>query len=438
MMKNIIAKLTNTCTRTGSPDYSYAKATAHKQARVSVDVSVEALAKSEGKRGGGSVPLVAISAVLSLLSLSNIQATTIKQVSISEFVAQYPQTNLVACTDKVPFKINPFPLYQDVAQKYFPSEGYFLETSVLEIPNGKAYLDGGGYVFVNNCFIKETEIKGLNYFSGQEFEIPHVSTNMRVSGRVAVISHLYPYCYGHFIFDVLGQLALLELNNIEYDYLCVPYGNKFMQEALQLWGIDQSKIIPLCPKLCLQASTIIMATSVTQTDKLVYGANYNLDFILRHVSQKLLAGVGNTVLNNAQHYGQKIFISRKDAGGKRAIPNEDEIFALFEPLGFKRYELTSLSLAQQIALFHNATTIVSFVGSGSTNVMFCKPGTHYVEIIQSLVDATFFYVADMFDLQYSYINNSTLQDLERGGPWAKPSEMPLNLIQDFLNENPNL
>ncbi|HSW76620.1 MAG TPA: glycosyltransferase family 61 protein [Candidatus Saccharimonadales bacterium] len=402
-----------------------------------------------------------ICAFLYLILASDIQATTIQQLSIKDFVAQYPSSQQIKCTNKMSFAFNPFPLYQDIAEKYFPCQGFFLETSILEIPKGKMYLDDSGYVFVNDCFIKETQIKGLNYFSGPQFNIPDTSTSMRLSGRVAVISHLYPYCYGHWIFDVLGQLALLELFNVQYDYLCVPYYNKFMLETLELWGVERSKIIPLTPKLCLKAGTLIMPTSVTQIDALVYGANYNIDLILQHVRKKLLAGAMCTQASpkdeiQASHEAiqalplatpdrlpdtvpgtVKVFISRKDAGGKRAVPNEDEIFALFETLGFKRYELTSLSLAEQILLFHNAKTIVSFLGSGSTNIMFCNPGTHYIEIIQSLIDATFFYVADLFHLQYSCINNSTVNDLGCN-PWASPSQMPLDFIQDFLKKHPNL
>lgn len=366
---------------------------------------------------------------------SSIQATSIKQLSISEFVAQHPSVHHTACTDKAPFQFSPFPLYQDLAAQYFPSQGQFLPISIVEIPNGKAYLDDSGYIFLNDCFIKETEIKGLNFFKGQEFDIPNYPTTLRTSQRVAIVSHLYPYCYGHWIFDVLGQLALLEIYNVQYDYLCVPYYTPFMKESLKLWGIDQSKIIPLVPKTCLKAATVIATTSVTQTDELVYGANYNVDFILEHVRQKLLSAVA---AQPTDQFHEKVFISRKDAGGKRAVPNEDEIFALFEPLGFKRYELTKLSLAEQIALFHQAKTIVSFVGSGSANILFCKPGTHYIEIVQSLVDATFFYVADMFDIRYSCIDNSTIQDLQHGGPWARPSTVPLEIVQDFLKDHPNI
>jgi len=379
---------------------------------------------------------------LSFLIVVPVYATRIKQLSVLQFVKEFPEATCQQCTHRYPFNMTPYPVFPQVDQNFFPSKGYFTDMFILSIANGTAYRHGSGDVFVNNCFIKETQIKNMNYFSGPEFDIQDISNIIKVPGRVAVISHIFPECYGHWIFDVLGQLALLEINNVQYDYLCVPYHSKFMKETLDLWGIDHNKIIPLTQNLCIQADTIIMATSVTQTEVMIgKNANYNADFLLKHVSQKLLSGVDLKAAESTQQFSEpslsKIFISRKDAiAGRRFVSNEDEIFALFQPLGFKRYELTALSLPEQIALFHNATTIVSFVGSGSTNIIFCKPGTHYIEIVQKMVDATFFYVSDIFKLNYSYINNSTIPDLLYGHQHSQEETFPIEKIKNFLSENP--
>ncbi|HSW76618.1 MAG TPA: glycosyltransferase family 61 protein [Candidatus Saccharimonadales bacterium] len=377
--------------------------------------------------------------VLCFIIVSQIYTTRIKQVSVFDFIKEFPQATCLQCTHKYSFNMTPYPLYPQVDQNFFPSKGFFTDMFIMQVPQGTAYLhDGSGDVFLNNCFIKETQIKDMNYFAGPEFDIADISNIVTIPGRVAVISHIFPECYGHWIFDVLGQLALLEKHNIEYDYLCVPYHTKYMKEALDLWGIDRNKIIPLSQKLCIQADTIIMPTSVTQTEiRVGKNANYNVDFLLKHVSQKLLAGA--MCSKNTHTFSEKVFISRKDAiRGRRVVSNEDEIFALFEPLGFKRYELTLLSLAQQIELFNNAKTIVSFVGSGSTNIIFCKPGTHYIEIVQKMVDATFFYVSDIFKLQYSFINNSTIPDLLYGHQHSQEDPFPLDKINFFLSQHPDL
>lgn len=365
---------------------------------------------------------------------SFVHSTMITQIALSKFIQKYPAIKHIQCTQKMHVEMNRFPLFSTTEEKYFPSKVNFLPISIIEVPKGLAYFDVNGYVFLNNCFIKEMQIKHLNFFNNREsIEVFTGNNGIKVKGRVAIISHLYPYCYGHWIFDVLGQLALLEMHNIAYDYLCVPYYKPFMKESLELWGIDSSKIIPLTLKTSLLADTIIMTTPVTQTDVLVFNSNYNIDFILRYVSQKLLSKLALSIELNK--FSEKIFISRKDAGGKRSMPNEDEIFSLFEAVGFKRYSLATLPFVQQIALFHNAKSIVNFVGSGGVNTIFCKPGTHYIEISQKMVDATFFYVADMFKLQYSCINNSTIEDIIGNAIWAPGTNIPVQLVKDFLAQH---
>lgn len=370
-----------------------------------------------------------------LLSGSFLEATVIRQVSLSQFLSLYPHVEQMKCSDRISVSVPQFPLYKTLEKKYFPSRVSFFPLSIIKIPKGMAYFDATGYTFLNNCFIKEMQIKHLNFFNNQNAcSVAMPSSGIKVPGTVAIVSHLYPYCYGHWIFDVLGQLALLEMHQIDYDYICIPYYKKFMKESLELWGIDSSKIIPLSLQTALCADTIVMTTPVTQTDEIILNANYNVDFILKYVQSKLLLNLSNSAVSS--QFCKKIFISRKDAGGKRVIPNEDEIFALFEEIGFKRYELSLLSFAQQIALFQQAEVVVNFVGSGATNLIFCKPGTMYLEITQKMVDATFFYVAAMFGIHYYFINSSTIGDVIKNDIWAKGEVLSIQLVKDFLEKHP--
>lgn len=365
-----------------------------------------------------------------------LEASRIFQRSLSDFVKEFPQSSYLQCTNNYSFNHAPFPLYQDHVN-YFPSQGGHIDMFILQVPQGAALFDKTGYVYVNDSFVKETQMGGLNFFNGSDYIDQEAQTDiLKISGRVAIVSRLYPYCYGLWFFEILSQLALLEVYGVEYDYLCIPYYEKFMQESLDLWGIDRSKIIPLVTGASIQADVIIMPTSVSGCKVPPSGlVNHYVDFLMKHIHDKILAGV--KALNLEAEYPEKIFISRKDAGGKRAIPNEDEVFALFEPLGFKRYELARLSVAQKISLFNNAKTIVSFLGSGSTNIMFCKPGTHYIEITQKMVEATFFYVGEIFGLKYSAIDDSPGLEVHHG-PWTAPVPLSMDKVKEFLAEHPNL
>ncbi len=369
----------------------------------------------------------------------------IKEVSAIEFAQENPHAQVLQCTKDYPFNFKPYPLYPELAEEKFPNQGLFKDFYIISIPNGVAHFCNynlwgiNGLIFINDYFIKECQIKALSPFylnKINSIEVQQSTNNYSIPGSLAICSHIYPDCYGHFMLDILCQLALLEIFNIEYDYLCIPYHATFMKEALDLWGIDPEKIIPLQFNLEIRADTIILPTSTTQTQKNVINTNYTADFLIQYVSKKLLNGALKQ--NIDFQTSPKVFISRKDAHNKRFVPNEDEIFKLFEKYGFERYELTKLSLAQQILLFHNADEIISFLGSGSLNIIFSKPKTKYIEIIQTLLDATFFFLANISNLDYHVIDATNPEDIKNSNPSSKGRTINLEIINNFLKTNLNL
>lgn len=373
------------------------------------------------------------------------ETVRITQVSASKFAAFNPQAQVIQCTKEYPFTFKPYPLYQEYADVRFPAQGLFRDMYIVSVPNGTAYFHPynlwgiNGLICVNNYWIQENQIKNISPFclnNINTIEVPTTKNSSQIPGTVAICSHLYPECYGHFILDVLCQLALLEIHNIQYDYLCIPYNKKFMIEALQLWGIKPDKIISLQFDQAITADKIVMPTAVTQTVKLISNANYTADFLITYVSKKLLEGAKKQ--ETGCNFNKKIFISRKDANNKRLTPNEDEIFNAFKQRGFISYELTKLSLAEQILLFSNAHEVVSFAGSGATNIIFCNPMTKYIELTQTMVDVTFFFLAGIFNLDYQIINDSTVENLLNGGPWTPASHFPIKQIETFLQEHPEI
>lgn len=369
---------------------------------------------------------------------------SIKQVSATEFAQQNPKAQILQCTKNYSFNFQEYPLYQEHAPIRFPQKGVFQDTYIVSVPNGivdlyeDRYWGVAGLVFINGYFIKECQIKNISpfwYGKTDTINIDATQIQITIEGSVAICWHLFPQCYGHFILDVLCQLALLEIYDVKYDYLCIPYSHKFMQDLLDLWGIEEDKIIPYMNNIQITAENIILPTAVTQTPQIIPFTNYTMPFLIEYVREKLLTKIKNK--NYACTDSKKIFISRKDSN-LRNIPNEDEIFKQFEQRGFKRYELSKLSALDQIILFHNADEIVSFVGSGSTNIIFSKPGTKYIEIIQTMVDATFFFLANIMKLNYYYIDNSTSNDFLAGNQSTQGREIPITIIQNFLKNHPNL
>lgn len=300
------------------------------------------------------------------------------------------------CFGKVNFDFDPFPLSLQM-----PHKGYFKECFILEIPNG-CVQGKEGLVFINDLMPEEM-VWAERY--ERLLDTPKISNEktQKISGRVAVIAQVAYDNYCHFFYEVLARLALLEMNNIEYDWLYIPTDKKFIQEALILWGIDASKIIsPNDKNFSIQADTLILPSLVLNTNNGFKHTGVNAHpYTLKYVREKLLHKIRDNV--DISKFSKKIFISRRDAPLRRIL-NEDEIFELFKIYGFERYDAGKMSIVEQIALFAQAEEIIGEHGAGLTNIIFCKEGTKILELFQALIDTSFWFPSQIFNLNYTPIN----------------------------------
>jgi len=323
-------------------------------------------------------------------------------IPLAEILENNSQVTYQKLVDKIYFDYPKFSIAPD-----FPNKGYFEDLFVLFIPQGK--VQGiCGYVFINEKLPDEF-VRANRYDCLQWIQKKSGENVFKIPGKVAVISqHGAARYFGlsanyyHTLCEVFARLALLEMHNIEYDRLYVPTTEKFMLEALELWGIDVSKVVsPVDDDFCLQAEELIVPSLVINTSVgHKHSGNFQHPTTLKYMREKLLVGAQKKGVDISK-FSKRVFITRKDAlNNPRHIVNEDEIFEMFEKKGFKRYSLCNLSVAEQIMLFHNAEIVVSEQGSGLTNILFCQPNTKVIEIFQHLVDNCFWWVSNVFQLQY--------------------------------------
>ena len=111
--------------------------------------------------------------------------------------------------------------------------------------------------------------------------------------------------------------------------------------------------------------------------------------------------------------------------------NEDEIFKLFEPYGFKRYVLGGMSIIEQVALFNQAKIIVAAHGSSLVNLIFCNPGTKVIEIFQKRSDSSFYYLSQIKNLDYQYIKTDVFENINGN----EDTIVDIDIIKNFINLN---
>ncbi|MBI2352789.1 glycosyltransferase family 61 protein [Candidatus Dependentiae bacterium] len=404
-------------------------------------------------------------------------------ISIKELLKTHPEIEYIKCHNIEPFEYNPFSLSR--FPELQPHKGLFAKTFIIKIPQGQV-CSVNGWITLNDHIIKEF-IPTYSSLANQLQNLKKTSFEKlkKIPGKVAVLTMSCDICYSHWIYNILGRLALLELYGIEYDWLYVAYDKKYMKETLALWGIDPAKIIqPFDQTAYIQADELIVPSHIgirapeshqypltwvpmeaysklwgtdPKTTYIPYNTiNKEVDIIPAHVEVKdyfiyrnplcgsyyapwaieyIAKKLSTPIQVKDKHFSKKFFISRKDAILRKTV-NEDELFALFQPYGFERYELGKMPLADQIALFQQAECIVATHGTGLMNLIFCKPNTTVIEIYQGRSDCCFYYLAQVMKLNPYCIKTIEFNPADIWG--YADTTIPLEIIQNFIIMNKNL
>lgn len=397
--------------------------------------------------------------------------------TINNLLKKYPNIEYVKCHDTESFEYKPFSISK--FPELQPHKGLFASTYVVKIPNGQV-CSVHGWIKIDNNIIQDfiPTCHPLGY-SLKLLEKQQFNNLKKITGKVAVITSKLDIYYSHWIYNILGRLALLEAHNIAYDWLYVACDKPYMKESLALWGIDTSKILdPLKEHIFIEADELIVPSQIgvripephqyplNWIPLEIYGPKWGIDstiklvpniklptdtipdyislnnfflawaplsgsyfhpWIVTYTKNRFLSFIQN---KNFDHLAEKVFISRKDTKMRNMI-NEDDVFALFEKHGFVRYNLAHMSLLEQVALFHHAKIIAGAHGTGFANLIFCKPNTTIIEIFQARSDCCFYYLSQQMDLQHYCIQTMDFQDIDGNSN----SSVPLFLIQKFINEN---
>jgi capsular polysaccharide biosynthesis protein len=181
--------------------------------------------------------------------------------------------------------------------------------------------------------------------------------------------------------------------------LVVPeYLFEWQKRSLDLLGYDDGSYVKWKYRHA-QANILVLGAS----RKFLYG---NDDDPLSPSSLKWLRNRLLKSKKNSQKKSKRIFISRKDSQKCMRIKNEDHMSAFLHQHGFCTYQLTDLSLDEQINLFSGAEIIVATHGAGLTNLIF-SDASYVIEIFQEgNFRKDFYAIATIIGSNYIAVNAS--------------------------------
>ncbi len=115
----------------------------------------------------------------------------------------------------------------------------------------------------------------------------------------------------------------------------------------------------------------------------------DISALKKHIENKL----------DIQRTGQnRIYISRS---GRRRVINEADVIVLLKKYNFAIIEDQPRSIAEQVAIYKNASFIIGPHGASFTNILWCEPGTYLLELFSgAMVVDHFRYLAELMGIHY--------------------------------------
>lgn len=172
--------------------------------------------------------------------------------------------------------------------------------------------------------------------------------------------------YGHFLIDCLPALLAAEQAGALASHPPVA-------PPLLPWQAELLGMLSVTPTvLDTPVARLGEAVFTTPMDHFLHAPGPPLDAVRDRILQA-------AAITDDPAAPRRIYISRLGSL-KRVLTNEAELEAALEARGFTVVRPETLSVRDQIALFHRAETIVAPAGAALANILFCKPGATLVEI----------------------------------------------------------
>ncbi|HEV2293543.1 MAG TPA: glycosyltransferase family 61 protein [Tepidisphaeraceae bacterium] len=242
----------------------------------------------------------------------------------------------------------------------------------------------------------------------------HAGPPVRLKKATWFIERVY-HNHSHWLTAHLPKLLLLRDRGALADVVLPEERTPAIDGSLRMLGIDAA-----------QFRTFDLARPLDVEEFTFLGTDRFRPELLRLVPQAF--GV-----LDAEPPRRKVFISRGKALRRRLV-NEDEVWALLEPRGFERVLMEELSFQQQVELMKQTAVLVAPHGAGLTNMMFCPPGAHVVEMADlSFPNPNFYALASAMGHHYWVIKADALGDVH---PLEKDLRADVRALAEVLSDLP--
>ncbi|MBN8553781.1 MAG: glycosyltransferase family 61 protein [Caulobacterales bacterium] len=185
-------------------------------------------------------------------------------------------------------------------------------------------------------------------------------------------------------------------------------------ETLDRLGISALHLVPLMGEQTLRAGHLVVPS--------LPSTQYAVQFLRR-----------SFVPEDAAEPHRLIYVARLDCDASRSrVANEIDVARAMARLGAEILIPGEASFAEQVRMFAEAKVVVGPHGAGLTNIAFCPPATHVLEIVNSInVDYVFFErIAEAAGLNFDRWTSP--RELSTDEPENAPSIIDIDRLVDAV------
>jgi len=198
--------------------------------------------------------------------------------------------------------------------------------------------------------------------------------------------------YYHFLYDALARYGTFEETHPDEkpDAVVVPHQTGYQRQLLELARIPGPYVQPR-PDRTFSADRLLVPSTPNQDLDAPRSAT-------RWLRERLPA-------TGRDDTPRRLYLSRGQTPYTRIYVQEPELWPRLERRGFVMLDPGSLSVQEQIDVFHGAEVIVAPHGAALTNITFCSPGVRVLEMFAgSYVHLGLWTIAEAVgDVRYRYL-----------------------------------
>ncbi|MEH7502243.1 glycosyltransferase family 61 protein [Neobacillus drentensis] len=293
---------------------------------------------------------------------------------------------------------------------------------VVNMEKGRIASYNGAIITPNNHLLWDLSIEFWanspeNHYLLAESLLPPLQSTDK---KVAALTFCASQYYYHWMFDVLPRFYLLRFMGVDADQYAINWNGRpaFQLETLKLLGIDQNKIITVTENSNLEVGKLYIPSLPGYTGHM---GKWTVDFLRNELMVNALKK------NKSKRTPKRIYISRGKASTRNVV-NERELISLLKKYKFTTVYLETMSVVEQIRLFHEAEVIIGAHGGGLTNLTFCQPDTKVLELFSPhYVHTCYWILAQHVQADYYYLIGSG----ERPPEYTDPNAVHRDIVVEL-------